>query len=205
MHIGFQRSMIENKHTIRTQVLKERNALNAAVRSEWSHSMRMVLEQSFEYAQASTVHIFLSSGSEPETDDIIRSAWSQAKQVVVPLSNTSTTQLHHARYKEGMRLEAGPYGIRQPVDIEPVSEDEMHAESVLIVTPVVAFNSSLYRIGYGKGYYDRFLANRRGFAFGLAYSLCFRDNFQPESHDVALDAMVTEQGMVRRRSSQLVY
>jgi 5-formyltetrahydrofolate cyclo-ligase len=67
-----------------------------------------------------------------------------------------------------------------------------------VLVPLIAFDRSLRRVGYGKGYYDRFLAHVPFVRFGLAFAMQFVETIPYEEHDQPLDAVITEHGIVRR-------
>ncbi len=80
------------------------------------------------------------------------------------------------------------------VQVPAASSAEVAPELLLI--PCVGFNQERFRLGYGGGFYDRTLAARpRPRAIGVAYE-CSRAEFSVEAHDIALDAVVTEAGII---------
>jgi 5-formyltetrahydrofolate cyclo-ligase len=83
------------------------------------------------------------------------------------------------------------YDIPKPVDTEIVTP-------TLLLVPCVGFTAKGFRLGYGGGFYDRTLAAAapKPFAVGLAFAHGFVSHWVPEPHDVALDAILTDQGQV---------
>ncbi len=69
------------------------------------------------------------------------------------------------------------------------------------VVPMLAFNNRLFRLGYGGGYYDRFLSTFKGFRLGLAYSEQLNNEFAESCFDEGLDAIVTQNGIIRKRGA----
>ncbi|CAN5411391.1 hypothetical protein BH09PAT4_BH09PAT4_01820 [soil metagenome] len=83
----------------------------------------------------------------------------------------------------------GQYGFPEPVSGKTSSKGERYD---VVVVPLLGFNEQGYRIGYGGGYYDRFLATQPQ---TKAIGLCYEDglvSFVPESHDLSLEVIVTE-------------
>ncbi|MFM2134064.1 MAG: hypothetical protein RL156_1345 [Bacteroidota bacterium] len=201
--------------TLRRSKIQERDALDGAVTAEWSVAMADTLTRSFEYQQCESVHVFLSFGSEPLTQPLIERAWNDGKTVYVPSvtipgtkeGNSDTAEskdravMMHMQYDRGDELAGGMYGIPEPVGKPRLVDAEIKSPALLAVVPLVAFNELLVRMGYGKGYYDRFLEHRSFFAFGFAFTAAFSTEFDPQAHDARLDAIVTEQGIVRTRRS----
>jgi len=88
-------------------------------------------------------------------------------------------------------MEEDAYGIPKPKDTEII-------EPTLIFVPCVGFGPGGYRLGYGGGFYDRTLASLRPkpFTVGLAYDFAYVPDMQPESHDVPLDAILADTGVM---------
>lgn len=190
-----------NTRELRRRKLLERDALNHADALEWSVVMADTLSQTFEYQQCADLHVFLSIGSEPSTSALIRRAWNDGKRVLVPSVSKELLVMEHMEYRSTDSLVAGLYGIPEPVGGERLHDSQIKSSGLLAVVPLVAFNERLARMGYGKGFYDRFLEHREFFAFGFAFTSSFESEFMPESHDARLDAIITEQGIVRARKN----
>ena len=92
-----------------------------------------------------------------------------------------------------MRL--GLWSIPQPADAAPVQPD-------LLVAPMLGFDSSGYRLGYGSGFYDRTLASLlpRPAAVGVAYAAARLASIRPLPHDIPMGLVITERGVEVRRS-----
>ncbi len=97
-------------------------------------------------------------------------------------------------WKPGDATEAEPSGLQHPSEGRGVEPD-------VLVIPVVGFDESCYRLGYGGGYYDRTLAGarKRPLAIGLGFHLARLPSIQPQTHDVPLDCVVTEAGITERQ------
>jgi len=99
------------------------------------------------------------------------------------------------RWRIGHTLELGAYGI----EIPPASEPELMPDAVLV--PLVAFDASLHRLGYGAGFYDATIHQLRGSQktvqiIGVAFAAQQVEHIPAEGHDEKLDAVVTEKGVV---------
>src|SRR5690606_21931832 len=93
-----------------------------------------------------------------------------------------------------MKLGRGIWNIPIPAEREPV-------RPTALLVPVVGFDAAGYRLGYGGGYYDRTLAllEPRPLTIGVGYAGARLDTIHPQPHDIPLDAIVTEAGVVRHR------
>lgn len=81
---------------------------------------------------------------------------------------------------------AGKFNVLEPLSNKSVNFNEIDC----MIIPLLAFNKALYRLGYGKGYYDRVLKKYRGYRLGLAYSCLETDNLTVEKHDERLDKII---------------
>ncbi len=135
------------------------------------------------------VMIYASIGSELSTDAIINNLV-MSKNIAVYAPYTVDGVITPRRIKGY----AKPNGMGNLREEYYISEDKpVHID--VCVTPLVGFNDFGYRIGYGRGCYDRYLKENDVLAVGLAFDLQ-RVHFTPEPHDVPLDCCVTESGVV---------
>ncbi|MCX7929151.1 MAG: 5-formyltetrahydrofolate cyclo-ligase [Chlorobi bacterium] len=185
------------KAEVRAAKLAQRNALNATMRREYSLAIAEHLWAQPEYIRSSAIHVYLPIRGEVDTQPIIERAWQENKHVLVPLVVQGDSDLRHSYYCPGMTLIPGIYSIPQPASPELLDNDALLALAPLVLVPVVAFDQHLHRLGYGKGYYDRFLTQLSFVRFGLAYAFQYGD-FPTDEHDVPLDAVITELGIARR-------
>lgn len=186
------------KAELRQQKQAERDALDSSLRAEWSELIAITLQQSFEYLHCDTLHVYLSYRSEVETLPLIRQAWQHNKRVIVPYVASPNAEMQHCEYRAEDNLTRGSYGISHPENPRFISSEELEASKTLVIVPMLAFNEKLYRLGYGKGYYDRLLRTRLFAWIGLAFSIQFTEELQVEPHDIAMQSIITEQGIARR-------
>ncbi|MEY3035935.1 MAG: hypothetical protein RLZ34_545 [Pseudomonadota bacterium] len=115
----------------------------------------------------------------------------QHRRIGLPVVNkTDRTLAFHAWYP-GCPMQEDAYGIPKPKDTDII-------EPTLLFVPCVGYSVGGYRLGYGGGFYDRTLAalNPRPFTVGLAYASGYVEDFEPQPHDVPLDAILNENGVV---------
>lgn len=96
-------------------------------------------------------------------------------------------------FYEDTNLEKGHFGILEPVENTGISPKELD----VIVVPVVAFKK-LHRVGYGKGYYDRYLKKTSALKIGVAFD-CQKADFQSNPWDVLLDVMISENEVLEKK------
>jgi len=145
-----------------------------------------------EYKKASLILTYVSAGSEVDTSAIILRALAEGKKVACPRCNKENHTMSFRYIVSLDELEEGAYGIFEPKpDAPPVQPQEM-AHSVCLV-PGLAFDTSGARLGYGGGYYDRFLDGYRGVSIGLCRSACLSDHPLPrDRYDAAVERIVTD-------------
>lgn len=146
-----------------------------------------MLINSKEFKSAKTVGAYHAFGSEVRTDLIIEQARSLGKKVALP--SVEGENLAFYELSSGKYLVKGRFGIMEPLPYNPVDNID------LLVVPGVAFDRQGYRLGYGKGYYDRYLEKNKkiiSFSIGLAYSFQLLNSITRGEHDMRLDAIATE-------------
>lgn len=140
-----------------------------------------------EFKSAKVVGAYYAFGSEVKTDLILEKAKALGKKVALP--SIEGESLTFYELSSGKYLVKGRFGIMEPLPYGPV--DRMD----LLVVPGIAFDKKGYRLGYGKGYYDKFLAKKSVFSIGLAYSFQLLGSLPKAKYDKRLDAIATEGGI----------
>jgi 5-formyltetrahydrofolate cyclo-ligase len=185
------------KKKARAEFLSMRNRLDPNSALLCSTAIFEAVKKLALYEQASTIMIYLSYGSEVITDFIVKSAISEGKNVVVPvIKNPGDFHMHALRI---IRLEDADqliYGVRQP---EANLDNVVSKDSIdLVLIPGLAFDLSGYRLGYGKGYYDRWLKDVPvSKTVGLAYDFQITDRLPIGKHDLPIGTIVTQQRIIQ--------
>jgi 5-formyltetrahydrofolate cyclo-ligase len=185
------------KRKIRHEFLTLRNRINLYLAKVYSFGIFAEIKKLSAYEKARTVMFYLSCGSEVVTDFMINSAFDSGKVVVVPaIKNFEYEEMYAVKI---LRLEdacLSVYGIRQP---------EINSDSIvkrgnidLIFVPGIAFDTKGYRIGYGKGCYDRWL---KSVPFekivGLAYDFQVTNQLPIGEYDIPVGIIVTEERVIQ--------
>ena len=147
-----------------------------------------------EFNGSKCILLYSSKGSEVHTDGIIESALSLKKRVVLPVTKKETKKLVLYELKETRELVKGTFDIMEPLQIPGREVDPKDVD--LVVVPGVSFDRRGHRIGYGMGYYDSLLKEVHAKKIGLAYGLQIVEHVPNEPHDVAVDMIVTEEGVI---------
>lgn len=133
---------------------------------------------------------------EPNVFPSLHELRARGNPVALPCVQEKGQPLVFRRYDARVPLSAGHYGVFCPAEDEEVLVPEV------VLVPLLAFDSARHRLGYGGGYYDRTLAqlkaaNPQVEAIGIAYACQKVDALTPEAHDMPLDMIVTENGIMR--------
>jgi len=174
-----------------------RDSVPALSREKKSLVIARTLEELPLYRKARTVMYYLSFGSEVITGAMIERALIDGKNVVVPFLDKSGKKMGAAKInsiKNG--LTTGAYGIREP---EPaLCKRVLEGTIDMVVVPAIAYDLSCNRIGYGKGYYDRWLKKIPVSArVGVAYDLQIVREIPKCPDDLPLGLVVTEKRIIR--------
>ena len=146
-----------------------------------------------EFILARKTMIYHSVGREPDTLRTIDSAYALGKSVALPRCYKGGVM--EAREIKGLEaLVPGMLGIPAPPDSAALIKPE---EFELIFVPGLMFDESGYRLGYGGGYYDRYLSETSAFTVGLARDRLVTDKLPREPHDISVKCLVTESRIVR--------
>ncbi len=180
-----------SKTEIRKTVLQARNAMTREEITAGSLAILKRLVDLEEIRRVSTLMVYLGFGSEVVTDGLILWGWGEGKRIVVPVCRPESRELTACRIDGFDELESGHYGIREPKAgfIRPVPRGEIEA----VVVPAVAFDRRGYRVGYGGGYYDRFLPEAPQAArIGAVFARQIVAAIPADPHDVTVDRVVTD-------------
>ena len=168
-------------------MLEKRDALDAKDAARRSKSVQEFLLNSKEFKSAKVVGAYHAFGSEVKTDLIIEQARALGKKIALP--SVEGESLAFYELSSGKYLVKGRFGIMEPLPYGPV--DRMD----LLVVPGIAFDKKGYRLGYGKGYYDKFLAKKKVTSIGLGYSFQLLESLPRGKYDKRLDVIATEDGV----------
>jgi 5-formyltetrahydrofolate cyclo-ligase len=168
-------------------MLQKRNALASGEIARLSRRVQESAMNSKELKSAKVIGAYYAFGSEVKTDLILEKARALGKKVALP--SVEGESLTFYELSSGKYLVKGRFGIMEPLPYGPVDSID------LLMVPGIAFDKKGYRLGYGKGYYDKFLAGKDVFSMGLAYSFQFVESLPRGEHDIKLDAVTTEEGI----------
>lgn len=189
-----------DKNIIRQQILAVRGTLDQAeVRAKSSQVIARLLGLNF-YQLAGTIMVYLDFRNEVKTDSLIMQALDVGKRVVVPVADKADRSLTPAQLVNyPADLISGSYGILEPAPDKVRSIDP--GEIDLVIVPGAVFDHKGNRLGYGGGYYDRFIPhlNKGAVTIALAYEFQVRQDFSVlmGQYDQQMQYIVTEKRVIK--------
>lgn len=180
----------EEKKDLRKIILNKRNSIDNNTKEEMDREIFNKLINLDLYKEAKNIFIYLSFGSEIDTKPIIDRALEEGKEVYIPKVYKINKEMRAIRLNTFEDLEKNSMGILEPKDdFNFINKEKID----LIIVPGAVFDFKGNRIGYGGGYYDRFLSNIKDKRnkIVLAYNLQIVDNIEAEEHDIKVDYIIT--------------
>jgi 5-formyltetrahydrofolate cyclo-ligase len=187
----------DERQMLRNKILGARDLLSASERQEKSSFAIQNFWSLPEMKHWSTLFIYVNFRSELETLELIYQCLSQGKRVAVPLVDASTVRMIPLLIKDPEKdLVPGYYGIPEPDPQKSLRVAPREIDAAVI--PGSVFDIQGGRLGYGGGYYDRFLVNDAPQAkrIGLAFEMQVVEKVPVEPHDQPLDILITEKRIV---------
>ena len=184
-----------DKPALRAEAMRLRDALDQREQRGAAICERVVALPS--YVAARAIHCYLPMRSEVDTRPLIADALARGKRVAVPVVIPKASELSHAWLASlaDEALAPGVFGTYGPRDAHPA----IPGEWALTIVPLLAFDRRGYRLGYGKGYYDRLLAASPTTTVGVGFAAQEIAALPDQAHDIPLDWIVTERELIETR------
>ncbi|MGF7532591.1 5-formyltetrahydrofolate cyclo-ligase [Bacillus mexicanus] len=147
-----------------------------------------------EWQNASTIGVTISRGVEIPTRPIIEQAWKEGKQVCIPKCDPGTKHMQFRTFQSDDQLEIVYAGLLEPV-IEKTKEVKS-SQIDLIIVPGVCFDTDGFRIGFGGGYYDRYLSDYKGETASLLLECQLFACVPRLPHDIPVNKLITEDQVI---------
>lgn len=189
---------MKTKKELRKEMKAMRKALTKEQITQESEKIIRRLLETEEYKNAKTIFSYVSFEEEADTIALIRQAFADGKKVAVPKVSGNEMEFYPIMSLD--ELKPGYYGILEPV----TKEIEKETEGMLIV-PGLAFDFSYNRMGYGGGFYDRYLhahPKHQLVKAALAYDFQMVPKIETEEHDQKMDMVITPSKIWKRQSGK---
>ncbi len=178
-----------NKNDIRIRIRAHKNLLDEKEKAQAADAVFSLLEHTAAFMMSENILLYHSLPDELSTIAFI-DKWHKIKRFFLPRVNGVNLEI--LPYSK-TRLHLGAFNIEEPEgdDVRDMSEIDM------VVVPAVAYDHRGNRVGRGKGYYDRLLRDTKAIKVGVAYDFQLIDEFDTDVHDVPVDYVITQRGIIR--------
>ena len=179
-----------NKNQWRIDIKEKLNSISEKEKERQTERTQIKLFESKIWINASVIGTTISVGNELDTINIIKQAWAENKKIVVPKCETGDKQLNFFEITSFDDVENSFYGLKEPNPA--VTKESKPAEIDLLLVPGLIFDRKGYRIGYGGGYYDRFLQNQTMKTCSLCYVFQLKEELPHDSFDIPVERIITQ-------------
>ena len=176
---------MDKKQELRIKmILLRKNIIGKKIKSKRIVNEIMKLDV---YQKASVIAIYKSMNDEVNMDRLIKYSLDNGKIVLLP--RVVGNDIIFFKYHFGDLLEKSHFNVLEPIfNKKTIYDKEIH----LAVVPGLAFDKENNRLGYGKGFYDRFLANKAICKIGVCFKEQLMDNIPTSSNDIKMDLILTD-------------
>lgn len=185
---------MSDKNLIRKEMKESLALLSKPIYEHYSSKIANTLYKDDDWQKAKVIGITISKKPEVDTYPIIRRAWEEGKEVAVPKCYPKTKTLSFRKITEFSQLESVFYGLLEPI-IEQTTEI-MPEDIALLFVPGLAYTRNGFRLGFGGGYYDRYLTEYNGKTLSLAFNSQIIPCFQIEEHDIPVSKIITNDEVI---------
>ncbi len=178
------------KAALREKYRSIRTSMTADEKNSYDEAIAQQVRRLWQYEKNDTLLVYVSTPIEVDTHAIIEQALRDGKKVAVPRCVSGTRNMEFYFIRSLDDLEPGSFGVLEP---NPDKTELMTDFSRgLCIVPAFSYDWSGYRLGYGKGYYDRFLSRFEGNIIGVCYSSCVQRSLPHGRYDRPVELLVTE-------------
>jgi 5-formyltetrahydrofolate cyclo-ligase len=183
------------KDILREYLIKKRKNISDSEILNKSKLIEKNLFRMDEFRSSNTILFYVSYNNEVYTHDMIKKSLLMNKNIIVPISDVVNKKLILSKLDRWDELQKGSYNILEPKRKE---ENEILLDSInLIIVPAIGFDMKGNRLGHGFGYYDNLLKDsNKATHIGLAFEFQIIDQIKIEKHDIPVDIIITENGII---------
>ena len=192
---------LARKDSLRAAFKQKRLALSPEERASIDAVIAERVCELPEFENAQLIACYLSIGAEVETRGIIERAWQEGKTVALPRCVPASRRMRWYTIDSLDGLERHAFGMQEPADLPAREVDLAVHKGALAIVPALAVDMRGFRLGYGGGYYDVFLAELSGVSVGLCREVQVVDGLAAlgarERYDIPVDLVITETRFLR--------
>jgi 5-formyltetrahydrofolate cyclo-ligase len=186
--------LVLDKKAMRKKMAAELQSIDRPDYEQMSYLIGTALAKTEEWKNADTIALTVSRFPEVDTWQLIRKGWEEGKKIAVPKCHPDTKKMTFRQIQSFAELEHSFFGLFEPKENETTAVPKEEID--LVIVPGLLYNRDGYRIGFGGGYYDRFLADYKGQTVSLAFSRQLTAALPVEEHDIPVGKIVTEKEII---------
>ena len=183
------------KNELRKQYLEKRKAIPQEQKSEYDSAIckRIMATASFRYS--TTVLVYSALPSEIDLTELVNASYAMGKRVAFPRCVPDTPFMNFHFVDDVSALTKGSFSIMEPAADAPIWRPSSNDRAICII-PAVIFDAEGHRIGYGKGYYDRYLSGKPIQRIGVIYDQLMVKELPHGKYDLSVDFIVSEKKLI---------
>ena len=178
------------KAALRKHLLEKRDAMSFEIMEIHAQKILSQLKKIKAFSNAKSIGCYYSIGSEVQTIDLIKYLLDEQK--IVSLPKISGDGMIFRKIESVTKLEKGDFDISEPKENCPIVENHD-----MMLVPCIGLDNDGNRIGYGHGFYDKYLTKNNTTKIGLTYSKQIVKSIPNSEHDIKMDWIVTETGVIK--------
>lgn len=183
------------KDNMRSHYSSLRDSIDIDERKRRDKFICEAIKSSISFRHSNIILFYSAIKSEIDLSELMDYCFENNKRVALPKCNVDdhTMKFHYIEKKSD--LSTGAYGILEPSEDSPIFDPATEIQSSLCLIPGLTFDVYGYRLGYGKGYYDKFLRTYNGCKMGITYTELISRMLPKSKFDVHCDIIMTEKGL----------
>lgn len=188
-------SICDRKNELREEYKKIRNNINIKSKEQKTEEITKRFINTTQFKNAEIIAIYKSFSSEVSTEEIIKYALKSGKKIALPRVNKSKLDFYEIKSIDEKLIKSN-FGIEEPIENSKTFVDKQKID--LVIVPGLAFDKEKNRLGYGGGFYDRFLAGINALKIGICFDeqLLKNETLPVKETDIKLDIIITDKEMV---------
>ena len=143
------------------------------------------------YQGSNVIMLYYPLRNEIDTSEILKNALLDGKTVIYPITDMATNEITPIIVDSRTKFSKGAYSV-----FEPIEKIVYNGEIDAILVPGIAFDKNGWRVGFGKGCYDRFLKNVDAIKIGFCYDFQIADKIDNDDYDIKMNCLISESGMI---------
>ncbi|MBR2455300.1 MAG: 5-formyltetrahydrofolate cyclo-ligase [Clostridia bacterium] len=183
-----------DKKILRKRLIESRKSLDKTEKAKWDKIISEKIINSDYFKNAKQVLIFSSTDDEFDTRYIIERCRLLYKRVFYPLCIDSEGKMEFYKVDSVGDLQVGMYNILEP---KSTCKKYIPQDNDLVIVPCLSADRHKNRIGYGKGYYDRFLKDFNGMSVSPCYDILLEDEIPTDKYDMQINIIVTDKEVIQ--------